>query len=95
MPVSTVIAGGMSVPGFTRVANVPRHWPPRNFTAASSVTPPSTADPPVVSRSTTQNTTSWSGVPRSSKERCTQRTVAEHVFDARERGGPFAERLQF
>ena len=41
MPVSTVISGGMAQPGFTRVWNVPRHSPPRSFTAPISVMPQS------------------------------------------------------
>ena len=37
MPVSTVIIGGIGTPGFTSVSNVPRHSPPRYFTAPISV----------------------------------------------------------
>ena len=57
MPVSTVISGGIAMPGFTRVWNVPRHSPPRTLTAPTSVMAQRSADPPVVSRSTTQNVT--------------------------------------
>ncbi len=57
IPVSTVMAGGMALPGLTRVWNVPRHSPPRSFMAPISVMACSLGDPPVVSRSTTQNVT--------------------------------------
>ena len=91
-PVSTVICGGMARPGLTRVWNVPRHSPPRTFTAPTSVIASSARWPPVVSRSSTQNVTSASGVPRSSKLRWTGRPTAsmrprtpvrvKHQFDA-------------
>ena len=57
MPVSTVISGGIAMPGFTRVWNVPRHSPPRTLIAPTSVMAQRSTDPPVVSRSTTQNVT--------------------------------------
>ena len=69
MPVSTTIAGGMGRPGLTRVWNVPRHSPPRTFTAPISVMAHSAGDAPVVSMSSTQNVTSHRGVPRSSNVR--------------------------
>jgi hypothetical protein len=58
MPVRTVISGGMGTPGLTRVWNVPRHSPARKRAAPTSVISQSAGDPPVVSRSTTQNVTS-------------------------------------
>ena len=71
MPVSTAMNGGMSVRGLTRVWNSPSTSPPRTLTAPISVIiePPS-AEPPVVSRSTTQKVRSRSGRPSSSKLRC-------------------------
>ena len=57
---------GMGRPGSMSVANVPRHSPPRYLTAPISVIALSAGEPPVVSRSTAQNVTSWSGVARSS-----------------------------
>src|SRR3954469_17986997 len=42
--------------------------------------PQSRADPPVVSRSMTQNVTSCSGVPRSSNERCPVVAMAREVI---------------
>ncbi len=86
MPVRTVISGGMAAPGLTSVWNVPRHSPPRTFTAPISVMPHDAAVAPVVSRSTTQNVASMSGVPRSSNERCTAaryrrtRVRVKHMF---------------
>src|SRR3954447_4791278 len=74
IPVSTVIAGGIAHPGFTSVWNVPRHSPARSFTAPISVIEHEPGSPPVVSRSTTQNVTACSGVPRSSKDRWPRRT---------------------
>jgi hypothetical protein len=68
MPVSTVMNGGIGAPGLTSVWNVPSRSPPRTFTAPISVISPPTGDPPVVSRSTTTNVTSRSGVPSSSNE---------------------------
>src|SRR3954453_7860217 len=62
----------MATPGFTSVWNVPRHAPPRSFTAPTSVMAQELAEPPVVSRSTTTNVTSWSGAPSSSNDRCTK-----------------------
>jgi hypothetical protein len=71
MPVSTAMNAGISVCGLTSVWNSPSTSPPRTLTAPISVIidPPS-ADPPVVSRSTTQNVMSRSGRPSSSKLRC-------------------------
>ena len=71
MPVSTAMNGGMAVRGLTRVWNSPSTSPPRTFTAPISVIiEPPAAEPPVVSRSTTQNVRSRSGRPSSSKLRC-------------------------
>ena len=67
MPVRTVIVGGMARPGFTSVWNVPRHSPPRTFTAPTSVIVSVPGAPPVVSRSTTTNVVSTRGCPRSSR----------------------------
>ncbi len=62
MPVSTAMNAGISVRGSTRVWNSPSTSPPRTFTAPISVIiEPPCAEPPVVSRSTTQNVTSLSG----------------------------------
>src|SRR6478609_836720 len=69
IPVSTAIKGGIAVRGFTRVWNSPSTSPPRTLTAPNSVIVSSTA-PPVVSRSTTQNVTCDSWVPRSSNDDC-------------------------
>ena len=71
IPVRTAMKAGISVCGLTRVWNSPRISPPRTFTAPISVIiePPS-AEPPVVSRSTTQNVRSRRGRPSSSKLRC-------------------------
>ncbi len=85
MPVSIVISGGISAPGFTSVWKVPRTSPPRTRTAPISVIPHACADPPVVSRSSTQNVVSTSGVPRSSNERCTAARYGERLFVARTR----------
>ena len=70
MPVSTAMNGGIWVWGLTRVWNSPSTSPPRTLTAPISVIiePPS-AEPPVVSRSTTQKVRSRSGRPSSSKLR--------------------------
>ncbi len=80
MPVSTVMAGGMAEPGLTNVWKVPRHSPPRTLTAPISVMASSLGEPPVVSRSTTAKVTSASGVPSSSKDRCTGGHGSEQVF---------------
>ena len=62
---------GMAWCGLTRVWNSPSTSPPRTLTAPTSVIiEPAAAEPPVVSRSTTQNVTSRSGRPSSSKLRC-------------------------
>ncbi len=75
MPVSTVMNAGMVSSGLTSVWNSPSTSPPRTFTAPTSVIfEPALAEPPVVSRSTTQNVTSDSGRPRSSNEVCTAST---------------------
>ena len=56
MPVSTAMNGGIAVCGLTRVWNSPSTSPPRTLTAPISVIiEPASAEPPVVSRSTTQN----------------------------------------
>src|SRR5687767_12802195 len=75
--------GGMATPGFTSVWNVPRISPPRTFTAPTSVMASVPLDPPVVSRSSTQNVTSRSGVPRSSNDRCTTATKGTYVRSRR------------
>jgi hypothetical protein len=67
MPVSTAMNGGMAVRGLTRVWNSPTTSPPRTRTAPISVMSQDAAEPPVVSRSTTTNSTSRSGRPSSSK----------------------------
>ena len=67
MPVSTVMVGGIARPGLTRVWKVPSTSPPRTLTAPTSVMVSEPGDPPVVSRSTTTNVVSTSGVPRSSR----------------------------
>ncbi len=69
IPVSTVTVGVIARPGLTSVANVPRHSPPRTLVAPISVIMSSTRSLPVVSMSSTQNVTSASGVPRSSRLR--------------------------
>jgi hypothetical protein len=67
MPVRIVMKGGIPVPGLTRVWNVPMTSPPQYLTAPISVISHELADPPVVSRSSTQKVTACSGTPRSSK----------------------------
>ena len=67
IPVSTVMDGGIPQPGSTRVWKVPSQRPPRRRTAPTSVIAQPSGDVPVVSRSTTQNGTSVSGRPRSSR----------------------------
>ena len=68
MPVSTAMNGGISVCGLTSVWNSPSTSPPRTLTAPISVIiEPASAEPPVVSRSTTVKVTSRSGRPSSSK----------------------------
>ena len=70
MPVSTAMKAGISVCGLTRVWNSPSTSPPRTLTAPISVIiEPACAEPPVVSRSTTQKVRSRSGRPSSSKLR--------------------------
>ena len=83
MPVSTAMKGGMAWWGLTRVWNSPRTSPPRTFTAPISVIiDPPAAEPPVVSRSTTQKVTSRSGRPSSSKVACAaQRPSAREVVE--------------
>ena len=66
MPVSRATKAGTGTPGSTSVWNSPSTSPPRTFTAPISVIPAPAGEPPVVSRSTTTNVTSCSGVPRSS-----------------------------
>ncbi len=70
MPVRAVISAGTGPPGSTRVWNSPSTSPPRTFTAPNSVIAEPVGLPPVVSRSTTTNVTSDSGVPRSSSVGC-------------------------
>ncbi len=66
MPVRTVIIGGIGTPGFTSVSIRPSNSPPHSFSAPISVIASQPGAHPVVSRSTTTNVTSKSGVPRSS-----------------------------
>ena len=77
MPVSTEMNGGIGTPGSTRVWNSPRCRPPRTLTAPISVISQLCGDPPVVSRSTTTNVTSCSGVPSSSNVACWNHPPAE------------------
>ena len=74
---------GISVRGLTRVWNSPSTSPPRTLTAPISVIiePPS-AEPPVVSRSTTQKVMSRSGRPSSSKLRCTSQLLMSGTLEA-------------
>ena len=76
MPVSAVTAGSTGAGASTKVWNVPRHSPARNRAAPTSVMAQVAAEAPVVSRSTTQNVTSWSGVASSSTVRSIGRRVA-------------------
>ena len=70
MPVSTEMKRGMGPPGSTSVCSSPSTSPPRILTAPISVIiAPFAAEPPVVSRSTTQKVTSRSERPSSSKLR--------------------------
>ena len=72
MPVSTAMKGGIAACGLTKVWNSPSTSPPRTLTAPISVIiEPAAAEPPVVSRSTTQKVMSRSGRPSSSKLRWT------------------------
>ena len=65
MPVKIVMNGGIAHSGFTSVVNRPISSPPRYLTAPISVIASYSFDPPVVSRSTTQNSTSHNaGLPR-------------------------------
>ena len=68
MPVRATTCGGMPVPGSTSVASSPTRSPPRTLTAPISVMVSRSAEPPVVSRSSTTNVTSRRGVPSSSKD---------------------------
>ena len=70
MPVSATMFGGTPVPGSTSVASSPIRSPPRTFTAPISVMVSLVCAPPVVSRSSTTNVTSRSGVPSSSNASC-------------------------
>ena len=71
MPVSTAMKAGIDVDGLTSVWNSPSTSPPRTLTAPTSVImEPPWADPPVVSRSTTQKVTARKERPSSSKLRC-------------------------
>ena len=73
MPVSATMFGGSPVPGSTSVASSPICSPPRTLTAPISVIASVRAEPPVVSRSSTTNVTSRSGVPSSSNDSCAGR----------------------
>ncbi len=76
MPVSTAMNGGIEVCGLTSVWNSPSTSPPRTLTAPISVIiDPAAAEPPVVSRSTTQKVMSRRGRPSSSKLIC-----ADHLL---------------
>jgi hypothetical protein len=55
--------GGTGIPGLTREANSPCRRPPRTRTAPISVIAAASGDQPVVSRSTTANSSSASGTP--------------------------------
>ena len=79
--------GGMAAPGLTSVWNSPRTSPPRTFTAPISVISQDCADPPVVSRSTTTNVVSRSGLPSSSKVACTGTASGEDGPGGRGSGG--------
>ena len=85
MPVSTAMKGGISVCGLTSVWNSPSTSPPRTLTAPISVIiDPASAEPPVVSRSTTVNVMSRSGRPSSSNVRWhSQRAVSGRCRRAR------------
>src|SRR5262245_18770660 len=67
IPVRWVIWRGTGTCGFTSASNVPVRSPPRSLTAPTSVMRLSTGEPPVVSRSTTTNSTSDSATPSSSE----------------------------
>src|SRR6266508_2533753 len=82
MPVSTAMNGGIGSCGLTSVWNSPSSSPPRTFTAPISVIADTPGAPPVVSRSTTQNVTSRSGVPSSSKLGWTPRIAAGRADSA-------------
>src|SRR6478609_5095275 len=75
IPVSTWICAGTGPPGSTSVWNSPSTSPPRTLTAPTSVMADAPGAAPVVSRSTTTNVTSCSGVPMSSSVTCTGRPV--------------------
>ena len=79
IPVRTVTLGAIALPGFISVAIVPRHSPRRTLTTPISVIMSPPRSLPVVSMSSTQNVTSASGVPRSSKERCTGRKLTTNT----------------
>ena len=72
MPVRATMLGGTPVPGSTSVASSPIRSPPRTLTAPISVIASPCAEPPVVSRSSTTNVTSRSGVPSSSNDSCVE-----------------------
>ncbi|TWH28922.1 hypothetical protein L600_003500000040 [Isoptericola variabilis J7] len=86
MPVSRATNAGTGWPGLTSDCSSPRTSPPRTFTAPISVMPESSVRPPVVSRSTTTNVTSRSGVPSSSKDGWT--TTGDVLGMARTVSGP-------
>ena len=78
---------GISACGLTRVWNSPSTSPPRTLTAPISVIiDPPAAEPPVVSRSTTQKVMSRSGRPSSSKLRCASQRVVPGVAAPRRSG---------
>ncbi len=66
MPVSTAMNAGIAASGLTSVWNSPSTSPPRTFTRPISVMRAVSGASPVVSRSTTTNVVSRSGVPSSS-----------------------------
>ena len=57
MPVRWVMNGGIGISGLTSAWNDPMRSPARYLTAPTSVIRQSAGEPPVVSRSTTQNVT--------------------------------------
>ncbi len=57
MPVRWVMNGGIGISGLTSAWNDPMRSPARYLTAPTSVILQSAGEPPVVSRSTTQNVT--------------------------------------
>jgi peptide/nickel transport system substrate-binding protein len=76
MPVRAVMNGGMASHGSTRVAKVPRHSPPRNLAAATSVRAQVSGPNPLVSTSMTQKVTSKRGRERSSDDAAVAKAMA-------------------